>query len=210
MPSEPPDAHALADLRAELEALDGVERAWVEGPPHAVWVLGSADHAGPAEMLVRSVLARRGLVADEVDVHLLHRSRPEPRRRVRFLATRMLRPRVGRAAAEVELEWNGRRWAERMEGESGPAVELRLAALATLRSLDAILGGRLTFQLVGIKSFRAFDADVVVAVVRVAELGGGDLIGASLAHADANRSAALAVLNATNRVLGNYLTTAEG
>jgi hypothetical protein len=36
------------------------------------------------------------------------------------------------------------------------------------------------------------------------------LIGASLATGDVHRSAALAVLNATNRVLGNYLANSEG
>ena len=77
-----------------------------------------------------------------------------------------------------------------------------------LRALESILNGRMRFGLVGIKSFRAFDSDVVVVLVRTDHVN--QLIGASLATGDPHRSAALAVLNATNRVLGNYLTNTEG
>ena len=68
--------------------------------------------------------------------------------------------------AEVELEWGGQTFRDEVEGETGAAVELRLAAQATLRALEAILNGRMQFALVGIKSFRAFDTDVVVVLLR--------------------------------------------
>ena len=77
---------------------------------------------------------------------------------------------------------------------------------ATLAALDQVLDGRVKFQMVGIKPFRAFDADVVVALLR-SDVDGKSLIGAALATEDPYRSAALAVLNATNRHLGNYLGT---
>ena len=114
--------------------------------------------------------------------------------------------RAGRARAEVELEWAGQSFREEMEGESGSAVELRLAALATLRALEGILGGQMQFELVGIKGTRAFDADVVVALLRSEQAAGRSLVGAALATDNLHRSAALAVLNATNRALGNYLS----
>jgi hypothetical protein len=62
---------------------------------------------------------------------------------------------------------------------------------------------------VGIKGFRAFDAEVVVAVLRGGTTDGRTLIGAALATENLHRSAALAVLNATNRILGNYLTQTQ-
>jgi hypothetical protein len=130
----------------------------------------------------------------------------EPRRRVRFLSARLTSPRPGRATAEVELEWAGQTYTEEMEGESGSAVELRLAALATVRSLEAILGSRMKFELVGIKGLRAFDTEVVVALLNSPQASGRSLVGAALATDNLYRSAALAVLNATNRVLGNYLS----
>ena len=199
------EAPVLERVRAELEALDGVRRAVIDGPPYTVYLICERADAAPTEMYVASVLARHGIPADEARIHLAHLPAPEPRRRVRFLSARLKAPRVGRAVAEVELEWGGKTYAEELEGESGPALELRLAALATLRVLDAILRGRVQFQLVGIKGFRAFDADLVVVVLK-SDVDGKSLIGAALATDDPFRSAALAVLNATNRVLGNYLS----
>ena len=208
MPPATLDATALERVRADLEALDCVRKAVIEGPPYVVYLVCERADAAPTEMLVGSVLARHGLSAAEARVHLAYLPAPEPRRRVRFLAARLSNPRVGRARAEVELEWNGQTFAEELEGESGPALELRLAALATVRTLDGILGGRVHFELVGIKGFRAFDADLIVVLLK-SDVDGKSLIGAALAEDDAHRSAALAVLNATNRILGNYLTNPE-
>ena len=198
------DSAAIEQVREDLESLEGVRRAVIDGPPYTVYlVCERTDHA-PTEMYVSSVLARHGLEAGKVDVQIAYLPAPEPRRRVRFLAARLSTPRHGRAFAEVELEWGGRTYSSELEGESGHALELRLAALATLRTLDAILNGRVQFQLVGIKAFRAFDADLVMVVLK-SDVDGKSLIGAALATEEAYRSAALAVLNATNRVLGNYL-----
>lgn len=202
------DTGALDRVRADLEALDGVRRAVIDGPPYTVYLICERTDAAPTELFVGTVLARHGL-AGAADVQMAYLPVPEPRRRVRFMAARLSKPHVGRAHAEVELEWAGRTYAAEMEGESGAALELRLAALATVRTLDAILAGRVRFELVGIKGFRAFDADLVVALLR-SDVDGKSLIGAALATEDPFRSAALAVLNATNRILGNYLSNGEG
>ncbi|HEU0052221.1 MAG TPA: hypothetical protein VFQ39_03545 [Longimicrobium sp.] len=202
------DAQALDRVRADLESLEGIRRAVVDGPPYTVYLICDRTDAAPTELYVGSVLARHGLQSGQVDVQLAYLPAPEPRRRIRFLSARLDQPRTGRARAEVELEWAGRTYAADLEGEGGTALELRLAALATLRTLDAILGGRVQFNLVGIKGFRAFDADLVVALVK-SDVDGKSLIGAALATEDPYRSAALAVLNATNRILGNYLTNAD-
>lgn len=202
------DSATLGRVREALEELDGVRRAFIEGPPYVAYVIAERAEGGPTEMYVHSVLARHGIPASDVEVNLCHLPAPEPRRRVRFLAARLKSPRMGRAVAEVQLEWGGETITEELEGESGPALELRLAALATIRALDAILQGRVKFELVGIKGFRAFDADLVVALIK-SDVGGKPLIGAALATEDPFRSASLAVLNATNRVLGNYLANLD-
>lgn len=206
MPSSALDVDAREHLRSELEALEGVRRAVIDQDPLRIYLICERAE-GPTEMLVRSILARGGLAAADAEVHLAYLSAPEARRRVRFVAARLTTPRTGRALAQVELEWGGQTFRDEVEGETGAAVELRLAAQATLRALEAILNGRMQFGLVGIKSFRAFDTDVVVVLLRTENVRA--LIGASLATGDPNRSAALAVLNATNRVLGNYLANAE-
>lgn len=206
MPLSALDVDAREQLRSELEALEGVRRAVIDEDPLRVYLICERAE-GPTEMLVHSVLARNGLAAAGAEVHLAYLPKPEARRRVRFVAARLTTPRTGRAMAQVELEWNGQTHRGEVEGETGAAVELRSAALATLRTLESILNGRMQFGLVGIKSFRAFDTDVVVVLLRTENVNA--LIGASLATGDPYRSAALAVLNATNRVLGNYLANSE-
>lgn len=202
------DSAALDRVREELQALDGVRRAFVEGPPYTVYVVADRPDSGPTDMLVHSVLARHGISASDASVETCHPAAAEPRRRIRFVSVSVTVPRAGRAVGRVELEWNGRTFAHEMEGESGPALELRLAALATLGALGEVLEGQIAFQLLGIKPVRAFDADVVVALVK-ANGDARSLIGAALAAGDPFRSASLAVLNATNRVLGNYLHNLE-
>lgn len=196
---------SLEQVRADLEAIDGVRRAVVDGPPYAVYVIADETARAPFEMVVHSVLARHGLGPGEAELVVAFPAAQEQRRRVRFVSARMEPPRVGRARSRVELEWAGQVHSGEREGESGPAPELRLTALATLAALDRVLDGRVQFQLVGIKPLRAFDADVVVALLR-SDVDGKSLIGAALASDDPNRAAAVAVLNATNRLLGNYLT----
>jgi hypothetical protein len=206
MPSSALDVDARERLRSELEGLEGVLRAVIDEDPLRIWLVCERTEA-PTEMLVRGILARSGLFAADAEVHLSFVPNPEPRRRVRFVSARMNTPRMGRARAEVELEWDGQTFADAVEGETGNAMELRHAAQATLGALGAILHGRMQFSLVGIKSVRAFDTDLVVVLLRTDNVN--PLIGASLATSDPFRSAALAVLNATNRVLGNYLSNAD-
>ena len=206
MPSSALDVDARERLRSELEGLEGVLRAVIDEDPLRIWLVCERTEA-PTEMLVRSILARTGLCAADAEVHLSYVPNPEPRRRVRFVSARMNTPRMGRARAEVELEWGGQTFADAVEGETGSAMELRHAAQATLAALGAILHGRMQFTLVGIKSVRAFDTDLVVVLLRTENVN--TLIGASLATSDPYRSAALAVLNATNRVLGNYLSNVD-
>ena len=202
----PMDVDACERLRADLEALDGVRRAIVDPDPLRVFVVAERTDA-PTEMLVRSILAREGIAASDAEVHLSHLPAPEPRRRVRFLSAAVESPRVGTSVARVELEWSGRVFRGEAEGESGGPIEMRLVALATLRAIEDILADRLTFTLVGVKAMRAFDADVVVVLLRAP--GSSQLVGTALASHETTRAAALAVLNATNRLLGNYLSNAE-
>jgi len=201
------DTAALDRVRADLEEIEGVRRAVIDGPPYTVWIIADAPHA-PAEMLVHSVLSRHGLTPADATVQVCHAPGPEPRRRVRFVSAKMEGMRTGRVTARVSLEWAGETHVGEVEGESGYALEMRSAALATIAALDEVIGRRVQFQLVGIKPFRAFDADVVVALMK-SDVDGKSLIGAALTSEDPYRAAAVAVLNATNRILGNYLSNDE-
>jgi hypothetical protein len=199
---------SLERVRAELEAIEGVRRVVIDGPPYVVYVIADRGARFPAEMVVHSVLFRHGLGPGDAELHLAYTGAPEPRRRVRFVSAFVDASRLGRAQARVQLEWAGQMHVGELEGETGPAPEQRLTALATLEALGKVLERRVRFQLVGIKPMRAFDADVVVALLK-SDVDGRSLIGAALAADDPNRAACVAVLNATNRILGNYLSNQE-
>lgn len=195
-------------LRAELESLDGVRRALLDGSPPAVYLVCDRGEPAQLEMLAGAVLVRHGLDRTGTAVHVSFLATPQPTRRVRFLHARVARPGAGRAVASVAVEWEGTVFDADVAGESGEAIELRLAAIATLRCIEAVIDGALRFRLVGVRTLRAFDSDMVAVLLRT-ESGGAPLIGASLARENVHESAAVAVLNATNRVLGNYLATTD-
>jgi hypothetical protein len=64
----------------------------------------------------------------------------------------------------------------------------------------------MVFELLGVKAVRAFDATVVIVSLSTnAEGSDQRVVGSVLTEQDPARAAALAVLNATNRILGNRL-----
>lgn len=197
-------------LREELEALPGVRRVIVDGPPHRVFVIGDQpDDETPLEISAQAVLARSGWEQDQVELNISYLPSGEGPRRVRWLGIQVEHPRAGWMTAEVELEWAGKTYRGRGEGEGGLVSELRVCGLASARALESILSGALTLSLVGIKSIRVFDHDLVAVLLHSPQAPDRHLVGVSLVSADVHRSASLAVLNATNRLLGNYLATSD-
>lgn len=130
------------------------------------------------------------------------------RERVRFADFAFTRTPSGQCTAQVELEYEGRRVSGRSSGQSSPLADLRVAAEAALRALEQFTDNSLIFELIGVKLIRAFDANLVIVSVG---LRGSDaqarLVGCYLAESDTRRGASVAVLNATNRILGNYIST---
>ena len=139
---------------------------------------------------------------------------PEPgpqssfrRERLRFSEFSFTRSPSGHVSINVELEYEGQRWFGRSAGQSSPLGDLRMAAEAALRALEEFAEGSLSFELIGVKHIRAFDSNLVIVSIGVRDSAGTRLVGCYLADEDMPRGAALAVLNATNRLLGNYLAT---
>jgi hypothetical protein len=135
---------------------------------------------------------------------------PDTRReRLRFAAFTFRRTPSAFCTADVELEWtDGERFHGRAEGIASPYSDLRLAAEATLRALASFARGEISFELIGVKALRAFDANVViVSVLARREDGVHRLLGCHLADEDSLRSTVLATLQATNRVLGTVART---
>ncbi|HUK20806.1 MAG TPA: hypothetical protein VLV45_04525 [Gemmatimonadales bacterium] len=105
------------------------------------------------------------------------------------------------------LSWSdGRQFIGESEGVNSQAGELRCSAQAAVRALERASQPRVAFEVLGVKAVRAFDALVIIVSLsaRAAETN-SRLVGSYLTEQDAPRGAALAVLNATNRILGNYL-----
>lgn len=89
------------------------------------------------------------------------------------------------------------------EGPASPAGRLRAVADATVAALHQHTGGDLTIDLLGIKALRAFDNALVVAsvMVRFGEKA-ERVVGSCIQPVENPRGAALAVLDATNRLVG--------
>ncbi len=122
--------------------------------------------------------------------------------RLRLVGAGVERERGSRVRVRVELSLQDRTLRGEAEGVGTETVELRLAADATLEAIHAAIGRR-RFRILGIKRLHAFDADVILVVLREAE---GDarrrLIGAVPVRQTLVEGAAAALLDATNRVLG--------
>ena len=131
------------------------------------------------------------------------------RERLRFTGFTLARSPSGQVTCEVSLEWApGEAIVGRAQGQASPAGDARLGADAAIRALEIFTQGTITFELVGVKVVRAFDANVVIAsLIQRGDAGPDRLLGCYLADGDMVKGAALAVLNATNRVLGNYIST---
>ena len=131
------------------------------------------------------------------------------RGRLRLTRVESTRSPTGQCVVEVELEFvEGQRVVGRSEGQASNAGELRIAALAAIEALERFANGAFTFELTGIKGLRAFDANIVIVSLAMKDgTGGQRLLGSYLADTDLVRSSVIAVLNATNRVLGNYIAT---
>lgn len=124
--------------------------------------------------------------------------------RLRFAGFDFRKLPSGVGSAAVTLEWKAaERFVGRAEGVSSAFADLRLAVEATLRALAEFTRHKDTFELVGVKSVRAFDANVVMVSVMARRDGKPvQLVGCRIADGDPLRSAVLATLQATNRLLG--------
>ncbi|MBA3893500.1 MAG: hypothetical protein H0X69_07365 [Gemmatimonadales bacterium] len=135
-------------------------------------------------------------------------SAPNPlSERLRFAEFVLDRLPNGRCRAKVGLTWrDSEAFVGQSEGLASQAGELRCAAQACVIALGQAVQGGMVFELVGVKAVRAFDATVVIVSLSTnAEGTDQRVVGSVLTEEDAARAAALAVLNATNRLLGNSL-----
>lgn len=133
------------------------------------------------------------------------------RERLRFVDFELRRLQNGRCRARVVLEWDAEEQfigsAEELGSQAG---ELRCAAQAALAAIERAMEAQVNFALLGVKAVRAFDATVVIVSLTSREQERTSrLVGSCITDDLSARGAALAVLNATNRVLGNIFARIE-
>lgn len=128
--------------------------------------------------------------------------RVQSRGRLRFTDFSLERLASGQCLARVALAWpNATSFVGEATGLSSQAGEMRCAAQACINAIARAIPDS-GFELVGVKAVRAFDATVVIASLATqGRMDGPRVVGSSLMQDDTPRGAALAVLNATNRLL---------
>jgi hypothetical protein len=194
----------LDRVRAPLERIAGVERVLIDHAGPRVWILAAADsEPGVVEGEARAALTREGLEADTVELEVVYRTAEAgERERVRFLGVERTQRRDGRVEVRVRLAWKGIPFEGEAVGEASAPIEQRTAATAALKAIEASVGEPVGYRLIGVKQLRAFDQDITV----VSLFRGGDapqrLVGAVLTAEEPLQCAAIAVLNALNRILG--------
>ena len=136
-------------------------------------------------------------------------ARANVRERLRFSGFKATRTPNGRLSVEVELEWHdGIRLVGTADGQAGELSDLRIAAQAAIQAIGRFTEGSAVFELLGVKLTRAFDANIIIVSVSTrGAINSRRLIGCVIAEEDVLRGAVVAVLSATNRVLGNFVAT---
>ncbi len=201
-------ASTVQALRTRLEVLDAVERVLVDEERGSVWIVagGDVDHAMLEEQ-ARAILTAEGEEADTIPVEVAATLGAHARHRVRFVGVQRFPAPEGHVRMRVTLEWDGVLHTGEELGETSAALEMRTAALATVRAVQALSPDELRLRLIGVKQIRAFDQEITVVSIFRESGGPLRLVGAVLTTEDPLKTAALAVLSALNRILGNYLST---
>lgn len=190
----------LTSLRDRLAALEGVGHVFID-PELREACLVLRQNADAEAVLVEAESAAGAEIRVEVAFPPEFRSRE----RVRFVQ-------IEREASEhnvtvhVTLEWGGTHHRASVTGERSTPIELRTAAMATLKALQVFLPEDINLRLGGVKQVRAFDVELAIVAVHRTGPNPRNLVGAVVAQGDPLRTVAVSVLNALNRLLGNYLT----
>lgn len=203
------DAEARSSVERRLLDLDGVLHVSIEPSSDVIWVVRDPNYEhGPLELAVRNRIAAIGHDSGELEVNITLPAISGPRRRVRFVQVDRSEEH-GQLAVTVHLEWNDIVYTGSARGERGPAIELKTTAHAAVQALEQLSKQQLDVRIIGVKRIHAFDSDLVVASLIRVNGATQRLVGAVVVTDNALNAAAMAVLSALNRVLGNFLDTPD-
>ena len=204
------DAGRRGELEKELMALDGVLSAAIDPRTGTdLWVVRDPSHdQGPIELAVRNRLATLGHDPSGLNVRVALPTSSGPRRRVMFESVERVET-GGRVSITVTLEWDDIHYSGEATGERGPAIELKTTARAAIAALEELSGQSLDLRIIGVKPIHAFDSELMVASLYRSAGTEQRLVGAVVASDDPLAAAAVAVLSALNRTLGNFLHASD-
>jgi hypothetical protein len=134
---------------------------------------------------------------------------PQHRERPRLTEFRFERLPNGRCRAGVKLLWAHGEVQGHAEGLTSPSGDLRCAAQACIAAV-ARGAPEHHFELLGVKTVRAFDTSLVVVALAQPGPGASRLVGTCVSGEDLTRAAATAVLHAVNRVLTKRSNEEQG
>jgi hypothetical protein len=193
------DAEAR-DVRERLAAIPGLECVVLDEVRSEAWLVLRPN--GNASAVAQEAAG----IASGYAVHLALRPEQREQQRVRFLGVQRHAESDQQVRFTVTLEWGGAEYTGSASGDRGGAVELRTIAMAALEAVCAVVPDELRIKLAGIKQVRAFDADLIVVSLYRPDAAPHNLVGVVVTEDDIRRAAAVAVLSALNRLLGNFLT----
>jgi hypothetical protein len=187
-------------LRDQLGAIQGVDRVVVDAEGHVICLLLRPNADADAVQAAAREIARA-----DYCIELAFPLDLRDRQRVRFVDVQRDERSDNVVAIHVLLEWDGTQHRGTAVGERGGPIEVRTAAAATLQALGFMLPKEVPLRLAGVKQVRAFDAEMIVVSVHRTGTDPGNLVGTVIMGSDPMRAAAIAVLSALNRLMGNYL-----
>ena len=137
------------------------------------------------------------------------------------MATSVVRDRIGfkefkleklpenRCQARVVLAWpDGSEFTGTAQDDDSESGRLRCAVEATVRTVERSVRGEMALRVQGVRTIQQSNANIVVTLLSSELLGETrPLVGSCLMREAPERSAALSVLKATNRLLGNVIFT---
>lgn len=204
------DASTLERLRGALESLEGVTRAVLDPAAGAICLICDLDaEAAPLDPAVRTLLLAEGVDPAALTIEVVGRPGHGARRRVRFRGVERICRAPGQTSLQVTLEWQGRVYTGEATGEMTPAIEMRTAATAAIEAVMALLGPEAGLRLTGVKQVRAFDTELIITSIHRVGAVPQHFVGAVLAGENPLRSASISVLDALNRMMGNFLATTD-
>lgn len=194
-----PDA-GVDSVRDRLAAIEGVDAAVIDEARQQVWLILRPDAEPQAVEQQAAAVMMEGY-----ELHVGYRPERRDRQRVRFVDVQRSEQSDQLVRFVVTLEWGGVEHTGSATGDRGGAVELRTIAAAALEAVCNVVQADFRIKLAGVKQVRAFDADLIVVSLYRPDATPHNLVGVVVTGDDVRRAAAVAVLSALNRILGNFL-----